>query len=238
MGRIMAGLLSGFGQGLQLMGQQQHEAAIEALRNQRQIEQETRAEDRDNRKSVRENSEKVGLLELAQKYKMAEGETEFQYKARLERLKAGFESAQIDQRAANDVNLAKVKAGLDRANDEASQRLKADIDAATARGEMVQTKTDANGRILIGFKDGHWVTSTYTERDNKETLDPRAKDIKRGPTPKSFDPNSVDTSSNPTQNPTWYTVGTVVAKPKVGEVRDGYIFKGGDPASPSSWVKK
>jgi hypothetical protein len=35
-------------------------------------------------------------------------------------------------------------------------------------------------------------------------LDPRAKDIKHGPTPKSFDPNSVDTSSNPTQNPTWY----------------------------------
>jgi hypothetical protein len=238
MGYLTAGLLSGFGQGLQLMGQQQHEAAMEALRNQRQIEQETRAEDRDNRKSVRENSEKVGLLELAQKYKMAEGETEFQYKARLERLKAGLESAQIDQKGKVDANLAVLKADLDKRNDAESQRLKATLDAERAAGRSVETRVDANGRMILKFEDGRMVATNFTERDNKETLDPRAKDIKHGPTPKSFDPNSVDTSSNPTQNPTWYTVGTVVAKPKVGEVRDGYIFKGGDPASPSSWVKK
>jgi hypothetical protein len=31
--------------------------------------------------------------------------------------------------------------------------------------------------------------------------------------------------------------GRVVALPKVGELKDGYRFKGGDPGSPDSWVK-
>jgi hypothetical protein len=165
MGYLTAGLLSGFGQGLQLMGQQQHEAAMEALRNQRQIEQETRAEDRDNRKSVRENSEKVGLLELAQKYKMAEGETEFQYKARLERLKAGLESAQIDQKGKVDANLAVLKADLDKRNDAESQRLKATLDAERAAGRSVETRVDANGRMILKFEDGRMVATNFTERD-------------------------------------------------------------------------
>lgn len=31
--------------------------------------------------------------------------------------------------------------------------------------------------------------------------------------------------------------GRIVALPKVGEMKDGYRFKGGDPANPDSWVK-
>lgn len=42
----------------------------------------------------------------------------------------------------------------------------------------------------------------------------------------SYRPKSIYTAS-----------GRVVALPKVGELKDGYRFKGGDPASPDSWVK-
>ncbi len=152
MGRIMAGLLSGFGQGLQLVGQQQHEAAMENLRNQRQIEQEDRAEARDNRKSDRENKEKIGLLGLAQMYKQAEGETEFQYKVRLEKIKADIESNHIAQKGQVDTNIAILKASLDAQNDEASQRLKARLDRELP--SLHGFTRDANGNLVLVYKDG------------------------------------------------------------------------------------
>lgn len=239
MGYVMAGLLSGLGQGMQLMGQQQHEAAIEALRNQRQIEQEGRAEARDDRKSARETSEKIGLLGLAQQYKQAEGETEFQYKVRLEKIEADNERAQIAQRGKIDANLATLKAQLDQANDAVSQKLKAEIAAAEARKEPVYRDVDTNGRLIVTFKDGHSVATPFTARDEKSSGYTKPSDkFKRGPTPKSFDPNAPEQTSNPQKNSTWWNVGTVVAKPKTGEVRDGYMFKGGDPADPKNWVKK
>lgn len=239
MGYVMAGLLSGLGQGMQLMGQQQHEAAIEALRNQRQIEQEGRAEARDDRKSARETSEKIGLLGLAQQYKQAEGETEFQYKVRLEKIEAEKEASQIAQRGKIDANLAVLKARLDQANDVESQKLKAAIAAEERAGKFVRSDVDTNGRLIATFEDGHQVATPFTAREEKSSGvgAPSAK-FKRGPTPKSFDPNAPEQTSNPQKNSTWWNVGTVVAKPKTGEVRDGYMFKGGDPADPKNWVKK
>lgn len=43
---------------------------------------------------------------------------------------------------------------------------------------------------------------------------------------KSYRPKSIYTAD-----------GRVVPLPKVGEMKDGYRFKGGDPADPNSWVK-
>lgn len=99
MGFLTAGLLKGLGSGLAMEAEQRRENALIALRRQyqqediaatetRTIAAEGRAEDRDIRKDEREFGVKKELVEIAQRYKQQENETNQQYEERLIRLRA------------------------------------------------------------------------------------------------------------------------------------------------------
>lgn len=99
MGFLTAGLLKGLGSGLAMEAEQRRENALIALRRQyqqedtaaaetRTIAAEDRAEGRDIRKDAREFGVKKELVEIAQRYKQQENETNQQYEERLIRLRA------------------------------------------------------------------------------------------------------------------------------------------------------
>lgn len=160
-GMILGGLLGGIGKGMEMTALQAREDMLERLRQQRKIEdegrqeetlirredrlegrviaQEGRAEERDIRSDKRDYVVKTGLLKLAQEHKMKENETEFEYKARLEKLKQE-----------GDARLARLKSGLDRSNEAAAIRLRASLDA----DDVDSTEVDASGNIVILYKNG------------------------------------------------------------------------------------
>lgn len=159
--RIIGGLLGGLGKGMEMTAMQAREDALEKLREQRRIDgeargeqrligqedrqegrvirQEGRAEERDVRSDQRDYTVKTGLLALAQDYKKAENETEFEYKVRLENIQAR-----------NAANLAGVKASLDDRNDAKSQSRAAAIQS----GEVSSVETSADGNMVLIYKTG------------------------------------------------------------------------------------
>lgn len=180
---ILGGLLSGAGAGLAMTAQQKREDALEALRNQRQLDgeqrqdqrtiaQETRAEERairtEDRASAREDitaardaNIKAGLLKIASENKISESEVAHRFTLDEIEAKGRIESNQIAQRGKQDERLAQIKADLDRRNDRDSQELKQQID----RGEREVIGVDENGFVLVMTGSGTIITTKTKMRD-------------------------------------------------------------------------
>lgn len=180
-GMVFGGLLAGLGQGITMQAAQLREDALLKLRRQwqqedaataedNQIAQETREEERAVRTDERRGTDlggRVGLLELAQRYKREEGETEQAYRERLEEIRqgntleqierrGGIESRQIEQRGKVDERLARVRSDLDLRNDAASQRLAREID----RNEVEVVGVSPEGFIIVRDDNRGLVTTT------------------------------------------------------------------------------
>lgn len=185
MGYLLAGLLTGAGKGLTELAAQRREDALLKLKRQyqqediaaeeqRTIASEGRADARAQAKEVRDEAAdartfdreyggKTGLLQLAQQYKREEGETEFQYKVRLERIRADEDRKTEGVKAGNAEKLARINSQLDRAEDRESQLLKQQI----ARGEREVVGADENGNIIVMTGDGTLITTKTKLREKK-----------------------------------------------------------------------
>lgn len=177
MGFLTAGLLTGLGNGLVQQSQQMREDALLKLRRQYQLEDQATAEQqaiakedrtakRDAENDTRDYLSKASLLGMAQEFQQKEGETKQQYAERLLRLRGEIESSQITQRGkidkeiegvkfSNEKALASLKAGLDRQNDAASQRLKRDLERGVAK---VVGRTP-EGNIIVQRGDTGLITT-------------------------------------------------------------------------------
>lgn len=170
-GYIFGGLLAGLGQGLAQHAQQMRDDALLKLRRQWQqedvaaaqkqtLESEQRAEERDVRTDARRGTDlagRTGLLALAQRYKMEEGETEQAYRERLERIRQGNELEQIGARGAEDRKTAQTKGQIDRSleafkfgNEKQMVEIKAAIEGDLVHG----TEVAEDGSLVVLFKGG------------------------------------------------------------------------------------
>ncbi len=214
-GYILGGLLQGLGKGQELTYLEARDKARDALKRQDTLDAEGRAEQRDIRKDDRATAAKSDLLGVASRFKREENETEFAYKERMERIKAEEDRKTAGFKGSIDERLLGVKASLDRESDAASQELKAKLAEADRKGEFVKSEVDANGRIIAVFKDGSMMATPFTEKEKPTGDAPiteRGKPVpKRGPTPKSFDPNAADAPSNPAPKGAWYQGGASAA---------------------------
>lgn len=159
MGFVLAGLVGGLGKGLEADALQKREDALLALKNRQTIEAEDRAEQRDIRKDDRDYAIKSGLLVAAGDLKRRENETEFQYKVRLETLKAK-----------NDVTLTSLKARLDKANTADEISLRNQLDSGTV--DDIQVSDD--GFIVKVYKDGRLEKSNIKARPTAASEDAEA----------------------------------------------------------------
>lgn len=173
MGFLMAGLLQGAGKAVTDIAAskaaQRREDALISLRRQYQKEDTAAENTREDANAERDAKLKVGLLSLANEYKKQEGETEFDYKVRLEEIKGRIEGQQIGQRgaedrkteetrSANDAELKVLQSRLDTSRDSADRAEAAKI----ARGEGKVVGTNPAGYIII--QKGNTLITTRTKK--------------------------------------------------------------------------
>lgn len=172
MGFIAAGLLKGLGAGLTAEYEKRREDALIALRRQYQLEDsaaaeeraiaaEGRAETRDIASDERKAKVQTGLLELAQRYKKEENETNFEYEQRLIRLRAEEDRKGTAQKAGIDRDLETHRSRLRRSENKEDRELAAEIE-----GGQVQSIDEAeDGSMVVTYKNGNVVRKAIKLRD-------------------------------------------------------------------------
>lgn len=253
-GYILGGLLQGIGRGQEMSILQARQDALEELRNKRAIEAEGRADQRTQASEARAEIRQADRDERL-------------YGQKKDLLTAGSEAKVTEIRAKGeedrrsratdynyDVALEKVKNKLDVARDEASIRLRSQLDTGSAW--LQQTR---NGEMVIIDRDGN-VTPTGVKGEKKElsgaSIEARAEarrnydsavaSAKRNGTPPpsladyGLGDDEEESSGNSSDGTAWYAPNarpSKPARPKVGQVQDGYVYIGGDPKQQSSWSK-
>lgn len=253
-GYILGGLLQGIGRGQEMTILQARQDALEELRNKRQLEAEGRADQRTQQSEVRADIRQADRDERGFQYKkdlLGEGAaakvTEIRTKGEEDRKSRGTDFNY-------DVKLEQVKSKLDTARDAASIRLRSQLDTGSA-----WLQESRSGEMVIIDRDGN-VTPTGVKAEKKEmsgaSIEARA-DARRnydsavatakrnGTEPPSLSDYGLgddeEESSGKTDDGTlWYAPNarpSKPARPKVGQVQDGYVYIGGDPKQQSSWSK-
>lgn len=180
-GMIIGGLLGGLGKGMEMTALQAREDALTEARNQRVVEaegrseqrviasegrlegrvmrQEDRAESRDVRSDQRDYTVKTGLLAVAHKQKMLEGETEQAYKIRLKQMDVDADKALERLRQSGAITLAQYNDALD------------DADDARKAGELiVDYKTLPSGQVVGVTANGNTIAPKVTRNGKREAL--------------------------------------------------------------------